>query len=174
MKVPTFAGIKPRAMWTREGPSSTDLNRMTPIQAITIHHDAKYNTGRTASDTKARLESIRRYHRSIPWADIGYHYIIDRQGAVWEGRSLAYQGAHVEFQNEGNIGVMLLGNFEQQQPTRAQVAALQRHVVLLRRQFKVPGNKVMTHREWPSASTLCPGRALQARIDQMRAGRSFG
>ena len=81
--------------------------------------------GLTETEARERLEWIRNGHRGKGWSDIGYHYIIDRSGVVWQGRDITrWQGAHVKNRNENNIGVMCLGNFMLQQPSAAQVAAL--------------------------------------------------
>ena len=55
------------------------------------------------------------------WADIGYHYVIDRQGRIWEGRELSWKGAHAgnKQANENNVGIALIGNFENVEPPAA-------------------------------------------------------
>ena len=44
-------------------------------------------------------------------------------GVLWQGRSIRWQGAHVQHHNEGNIGVLVMGNFDLQSPTAAQLTA---------------------------------------------------
>ncbi len=171
----TFAGIQPRAAWGAGPPRANSINPMAPIRWITIHHDGVSYRGRTMAQARTRLKQIQSYHQNTrDWADIGYHFAIDPQGVVWQGRELRWQGAHVGGANEGNIGVMLLGNFEEQGPTGSQVAGLQRIVVTLQQRFGVPQARVRTHREWPTASTECPGRLLQARVQDLRHQHRFG
>ncbi|MCZ6835741.1 MAG: peptidoglycan recognition family protein [Planctomycetota bacterium] len=149
------------------------MNRMIPIRYITVHHDGMDPFyGDSAAAAKERLELIRRGHRGRGWGDIGYHFIVDRGGRVWEGRSMAYQGAHVKDHNEGNIGIMCMGNFEQQAPTVAQINGLNRQLADLMSRHTVAMRNVRTHQEW--ASTACPGRKLQAHMDSIRRGRSIG
>ena len=75
---------------------------------------------------------IRRGHvNHNGWADIGYHFAVDRAGRVWSCRPLVWQGAHVKDRNEGNIGVLVLGNFEIERPTSAQLNALAIHLKTL-------------------------------------------
>jgi hypothetical protein len=116
----------------------------------------------------ARIERYRVGHRARGWGDIGYHLVIDRGGAVWQGRSVRWQGAHVKDHNEGNIGVLVMGNFEVQQPAPAQLDTLARVVADLRRIYRIPQGRVMTHREWAGAQTLCPGRSLQPAVERIR------
>lgn len=167
---PALAGVLPRSQWASAQPIPTRMNRMTPIHAITVHHDGMSAFGATDErSTISRLESIRRFHRdNRGWGDIGYHYIIDRAGRTWEGRPITYQGAHVSNHNEGNIGVMLLGNFDQQSPSPRQLEALNANLSLLMRTHRLSLSNVTTHREWESARTACPGTALQTHMDAVR------
>jgi hypothetical protein len=166
------AGVLSRTAWAKGRPVPSLMKRMLPVRYITVHHDGMTPFwGDTAAAATERLELIRRGHRNQNWGDIGYHYIVDRGGRIWEGRSLAYQGAHVKDHNEGNIGVMCLGNFDEQAPTQAQIAALNRHLGALMRQYGVSMRQVRTHQEW--ASTACPGRQLQRHMDTVRRGSAI-
>jgi hypothetical protein len=164
------AGLLPRSTWAGGAPIARHMDRMRPIDRITFHHDGMDAFTDTSQHAAAsRLETIRRAHlnRSPPFGDIGYHFIIDPAGRVWQGRPLDWQGAHVARQNEGNLGICLLGNYEVQQPTAAQeraIAAFLRSQMALHR---VPADRVFTHREL--AATKCPGRFLQPRLAAARA-----
>lgn len=158
-----------RNAWTNAQPIPSRMNRQSPIRRVTIHHDGmppvNLNSQRDVAD---RLAQIRHLHvDNQGWGDIGYHYIVDPQGRVWEGRPISWQGAHVANQNPGNIGVMCLGNFEVQAPTRAQIDALDGFVGSLSRRYSVSVSRISTHQEL--APTLCPGRNLQRHMDSTRA-----
>ena len=58
------------------------------------------------------------------FADIGYNYVIDEVGQVYEGRDLGARGAHTGGHNTGTIGIVLLGSFELTRPTTAQMVSL--------------------------------------------------
>lgn len=163
-------GVIPRSEWARGAPVPARMDPMQPIQSITFHHDAIDRfTSTNKRDAAARLERIRLAHRSrpVPFGDIGYHYIIDPAGRVWQGRPLDWQGAHVARQNHGNLGICVLGNYEIQQPNADQEHAIARLLASQMRTYAVPANRVYTHREL--ASTRCPGRFLQPRIADIRA-----
>jgi hypothetical protein len=164
-------GSLPRSAWTVARPNYADMNKQLPVRYITVHHDAQYSSITAQRDVAARLEDIRRYHRTNRgWADIGYHYAIDRAGRVWQTRPVTWQGAHVKDHNEANVGVMCLGNFDQQSASRAQLAALNTTVGWLMGHYNVPVARVMTHQEW--SATACPGRTLQAHmVSARRRGR---
>lgn len=162
-----------RNTWARGAPTVSKMVPMLPPRWITVHHDGMtpfYGTNET--ETKARLEQVRNGHLYRGWGDVGYHFIIDRSGRVWEGRNLKFQGAHVQYCNENNIGVMCLGNFEEQKPSAAQLATLQKTLLALRTYYRIPMARVRTHREWPSAHTACPGINMQVRVVAMRRGDS--
>lgn len=158
----------PRSYWAKAGPIPKRLNTMDRYDRITIHHEGWTRVwfSDTAS-TARRLESIRRSHLNrLRAGDIGYHFVIDRAGRLWQGRALRYQGAHVRGHNPGNIGVMVLGNFNLQHPTAAQTAALHATLLALMGTFKVPAHRVHTHRELNP--TTCPGNSLQHTITAWR------
>ena len=161
---------RPRWMWTRAQPDYGNINHMLPVTALTIHHDGLTDLieATDARSSAQRLERYRLGHRARGWADIGYHLVIDRGGTVWQGRSIRWQGAHVKDHNEGNIGVLVMGNFEIQRPTEAQLRSLDRVVHDLMWVYGIAPDAVCTHREWPGAQTLCPGRNLQVRVDELR------
>lgn len=164
-----------RKTWAKGAPVASRLVPMLPPRWITVHHEGWTPFyGTSDADTRARLDQVRNGHLGRDWGDVGYHFIIDRSGRVWEGRYLKYQGAHVEHCNENNVGVMCLGNFMQQEPTPAQLVSLQKTVTALRTYYRVPASRVRSHREWPSARTDCPGTKLQTHMAALRRGELAG
>lgn len=163
-------GIKPlpRLRWAKASPITSRMNPMNGIERITVHHEGwtpvHFSDVRSTAE---RLETIRAAHlERMTAGDIGYHYIIDRAGRIWQGRDLRYQGAHVKDQNEHNIGVMVMGNFDVQSPTRAQYATLQTLLTYLMHEYNVPRSRVFTHQEL--GTTHCPGTALQKHMVELR------
>jgi N-acetyl-anhydromuramyl-L-alanine amidase AmpD len=145
---------------------------MDPVDRITIHHEGwtAINFDDAASAAE-RLDLIRKSHiQRLGAGDIGYHFVIDRAGRLWQGRECFYQGAHVRSNNEGNIGVMVLGNFDIQTPTDMQISTLSDTLVKLIKQYRVRSNRVYTHRE--INPTDCPGANLQPRTIALRAEAS--
>ena len=169
--VPMASGFSaiPRSAWASTGPNLSTINPMNGVTRITVHHEGFRPFWSADTRTTAiRLEQIRRTHTADRgWADIGYHYIVDRAGNVWEGRDIRYQGAHVKDNNEHNLGIMLLGNFEQQTPTQTQLTTLQSTLRFMMARHRVPVSRVYTHREL--GKTACPGRNLQPRVASLRS-----
>lgn len=161
---------QPRFLWAKGQPIRAQLNPMLPITCVTVHHDGldELFWSTRPTDVAARLEHYRVGHLARGWADIGYHLAIDRSGTLWQGRAIRWQGAHVQNHNEGNIGVLVMGNFDLQQPTFAQLKTLQRVIRELRATYGIKRGRVYTHKEWPDAQTACPGRTLQPRVTDIR------
>ncbi|MBL8964472.1 MAG: N-acetylmuramoyl-L-alanine amidase [Phycisphaeraceae bacterium] len=164
-------GFVPRAAWNRSPPVISRAQPMNGINRLTVHHSAIPNDSlRSQADVAKMLNGIRHEHmnrRGEPFADIGYHYIIDPAGRVWEGRTTALQGAHVAGNNEHNLGVMLLGNFQNQAPTSAALSSLDSFVAVQMRRYNIPVSRVHTHME--IGKSACPGRNLQRYMDQTRS-----
>lgn len=157
-----------RTKWASAGPVMAKVNPMGTVSDITVHHEGwtpvYFSDSRTTAE---RLDQIRKSHlERLNAGDIGYHYIIDRAGRIWQGREVKYQGAHVKAHNEHNIGVMVLGNFDVQAPSDAQVTALRDTLVKLRKRYNVPVARIYTHQEL--GKTDCPGKALQPKIASLR------
>jgi len=166
--------ILSRQLWATEPPDRTRAAVLGDVKWITIHHEGAPVTRGDMSfnETAQLLDRLRSYHvQARGWADIGYHYVIDRAGRVWEARPADLRGAHVRDHNENNLGVMLLGNFELQSPSKAQLETLPRLVRRLRWDHGVPERAVKSHREW--VATACPGKNLQPRFAAMRSEGAF-
>ena len=160
--------ILTRQRWARGKPIADRLNPMGGVKRITVHHEG--GTAVYFADvrrTAQRLELIRKSHlQRMKAGDIGYHYIIDRAGRLWHGRDERFQGAHVSNHNTHNIGVMVLGNFDLQKPTRQQLTMLRSTLQRLRGQYQVAMHNVHTHQEL--MATRCPGNVLQTHMEGLR------
>ena len=161
---------KPRFLWAKGRPIVAQMNPMLPVTCVTVHHDGLDDLfwGTKPAEVSARLEHYRVGHLARGWADIGYHLAIDRGGALWQGRAIRWQGAHVQFRNEGNLGILVMGNFDLQSPTVAQLVTLKRVLRELRATYGIKRGRVYTHKEWPGAQTACPGRTLQPKVGEIR------
>jgi len=161
---------EPRQLWRATPPIVTLLRPLGGVQRVTIHHEGgpRANWDTDARDVATTLRRIQIEHeRRMRAGDIGYHYIVDRAGRVWQGRSHQYQGAHVAGNNEMNLGVMVLGNFELQQPTARQLDTLQTLCHTLLHGYQVPASELLMHREL--AATRCPGKHLAPRVAAIRS-----
>lgn len=164
--IPPF--VIPRTKWTSAQPKRWLADSMTNIRRITVHHDAimPVPTG-SYTDSLRRMQLIRTGHLNRGWADIGYHFAIDRNGRIWQARPLELQGAHVKDNNPGNLGIVVFGNYEKIRPTQSSLEAVNKMVAYAMERFNVPLSQVRTHQEL--RSTACPGRFLQEQMNITRA-----
>lgn len=170
---PVGGGLIPRSTW-RAAPVSRA--RLTPNHTawnrITVHHSAEHSRtlgSGSAGEAAEMIRRIQRYHqRDQGYGDIGYHFLIDPRGRIFEGRSLEWQGAHAGGNdNVGNIGICVLGSYDQEAPSGAALAALKALIDELRRQTGIPARRVVAHKDLKV--TVCPGDHLARWVGRYRS-----
>jgi hypothetical protein len=156
--------LVPRARWRARAAVPSN---MTPTRGgydrITVHHTAEVPGSRfdgSLDDSLRVVNTVQRNHMGNEgWGDIGYHFLIDAAGRIYEGRSLRYQGAHAGGDaNRNNIGICMIGNFQHGSPSQRAMASLEATLAELRREHSIRRDRVHGHREFKS--TECPGPAL--------------
>ncbi len=104
--------------------------------------------------------TIRRWHTGKGWKDIGYAWVIRRNGKVERGRNEDVAGSHVRGYNSRSVGICMVGGVKEDGKTpennftRAQWASLEREVK--RMKAKWPAAKVQGHRDFPKVAKACP------------------
>lgn len=138
------------------------MHGKTPVAEIIIHCAATRPDWMAGEPLRAKVDEIRRWHMSPPnnWRDIGYHYVIDRDGLVARGRAETTVGAHVAGRNTGTIGVCLIGGHGskpdddfQQHFTVAQERALVALIADIRTRADI--RVISGHNQY--SSKACPG-----------------
>jgi N-acetylmuramoyl-L-alanine amidase len=147
-------------------PNARGLRNVVPLYGdprwkfLTIHH--------TATEIgKATIIHSSHQDRGF-WKGLGYHFLIDN-GTLGKGdgqievspRWIKQQpGAHCQAggMNSQGIGIALVGNFNLERPTAAQMEALAYLVKTLRQHYRIPASRVIAHRDVAGAKTDCPGR----------------
>lgn len=162
-----------RECWAPEPPRTALLREGGVYDRITIHHQGgRPCVTRVKNAVVAEIDAIYGGHRRHRYGDIAYHFIVDYAGRVWEGRSLAYKGAHVSSENERNLGIVVLGNYEKQSPSGESVATLATMVSKLCKRFDVPRDSVYGHRD--IGASVCPGRTLYPHVAALRKTGASG
>lgn len=147
------------------------------IKKIVIHHTA---TTKDLEDPKKAIRDIYMWHtKSKGWGDIGYNYIIDQQGNIYEGRygGEMVVGAHAGRGNHGSIGIALLGNYQENEPPEAVTSALTSLIREKARLYNIDTEgaalfrgesypNIMGHRD--IMSTSCPGDKVYALLPVIR------
>ena len=156
--------VHPRSDWGARAPQCSSGSH-SPVK-VTIHHTA---TPLPDSMTpKERLRQIQAYHMyTNGWCDIGYHLLVDWNGAAWQGRNEKVIGAHVANHNTGNVGLSYPGTYTSRSASSAQVTKGAKILKWLHDTYGIALNrdKIWGHRQW--ASTACPGNKLYAQLNGM-------
>lgn len=141
---------------------------MVPVR-ISVHHTEGFQAF-SKDDAAQEMRIIQSFHqKGRGWIDIGYHFVIDGSGRIWEGRPLGVIGAHVKDKNDGNVGISLMGDFHpprNNQPSKAQVDSLVALMRWLTVQYAIPVDRIKGHRD--QEDTSCPGDILYAQLDSIR------
>jgi len=158
-----------RDAWTDTVPCNWLLREGGVYDRITVHHQGgRPSVSRVQNTVVAEIDAVYGGHHRLHYGDIAYHFIVDYAGRVWEGRSLAYEGAHVSHENDRNLGILLLGNFEKQSPSGESIASTVSLVSQLRNRFGIKHHRVYGHRDL--SSSVCPGRYLYPHVAALREG----
>jgi hypothetical protein len=150
------------------------IEPMNGVKLMTFHHSGDQHGGRDVpfvadgfAETVQHLELVRQYHtQGRRWADIAYHFAIDRAGRVFQLRSLNFQGAHVAGRDPHNLGIVVLGNFNVQEPTAAQKSRILTMGKLARTKYGLRIADVFTHQEIGRSD--CPGKRMQGYMVDVR------
>jgi hypothetical protein len=186
--------IVPRSSWgaderIRRGPPSY----ATDVRFAIVHHTAGRN-GYTRAEAAAMVKGIQLFHvQGNGWNDIGYNFLVDRFGTIYEGRFGGVDrnvvGAHALGFNTGSVGIALLGTYENSSPSPAAQDAISRLIAWRLDLAHVDPTSFLTfvsggsdryptgipvllsaisgHRD--TGYTACPGDALYARLGAIAA-----
>lgn len=139
-------------------------------QYIVLHHTAS-SGGNVESIHEAHLR--KKDSNGTPWLGIGYHFVIGNGNGMDDGAveptfrwREQLHGAHagVSEYNQQGIGIVLIGNFEETDPTPAQLQAVEDLVSTLKTAYAITDDRVIGHGD--VKATACPGQNFP--LDQVR------
>ncbi len=167
-------------------PPTSDTAQMN-VNHIVVHHSA--GGGSIGGDNAAVVRSIWDLHVfGNGWDDIGYNWLVDPNGIVYEGRGEGIKGAHFSCMNGNTVGICVLGNYVNTPPTPNSVYGLKELIAweACRADIDVTDSthhiaselclgSIVGHRNsGPSPNacsiTVCPGDSLYAVLPEIRAG----
>jgi hypothetical protein len=189
----------PKIVLRRAWGANEEITRGSPryaraVSFAVVHHTAGSNAY-TRAQSAAIVRGIELYHvRGNGWNDIGYNFLVDKYGQVFEGRAGGIErsviGAHAEGFNTGSTGVAVIGNYSS---TRISPAAQRALVALLAWRLDVAHVDPLSTLTWRSGGnpeyrlgkavklraisghrdtgpTSCPGGALYSRLPEIARG----
>ena len=121
--------VVPRADWEADEKIVRAKPLVAPVLKLAVVHHTAGTNDYTPAQSAAIVRGIEEYHvRGNGWDDIGYNFLVDRFGNVYEGRAGGMErnviGAHAQGFNTGTVGVALIGNYAVATPPKAQQDAL--------------------------------------------------
>ena len=181
-------GIRPRSDWAGTAYQPPAAPTYTGIKATVVHHTAGTNNY-TQAEVPGILRGIASYHMtSQGWNDVGYNFLVDKYGGMWEGRAGSLdaaatkmvQGAHALSYNTNTMGVSVLGTYGTVAPTTASLTALK---TVIGFRFDLAGldardlsginglngtnmSRIVGHRD--VNATDCPGQLLWNQLAALR------
>lgn len=192
--------VVPREKWMGEGDekyTTWKSDYSARLEAMYVHHTAGSNTYSSADGAKI-VRSIYIYHaKTLGWGDIGYQFLVDKFGNIFEGRHDSIEalpiGAQTGGYNSGTIGISSLGNYETAKPTTAQIDAIVSVLSWKAYQYGLDPRgtarlltgsssksslraaqgtwvsvpTILAHRD--TNYTACPGKYLYAKMDEIRS-----
>ena len=189
-----------RAEWGAAPQSCTPDVARTLVGAV-VHHTAGSNDYSTMAEAAQQIRNDQRYHMvSRGWCDLGYNFVVDKWGNIYEGRANSLNapviGVHAGGFNTGTVGISMLGNFSSVGTPAAMIDAVGRIVGLRLAAYNinptdsfvfhtlggqnskfaagtnVPLPRVFAHRD--VAYTACPGNVGYAQMGTVRTiARAF-
>ncbi|MFD9390694.1 N-acetylmuramoyl-L-alanine amidase [Streptomyces sp. NPDC060000] len=183
-----------RAEWGADESLNDDAPEYgTTINAVFIHHTAQTNTY-SCADSPAIVRGLRALHLNQGWKDIGYNFVVDKCGTIFEGRKGGIDrpviGAQAEGFNTNTTGIAVIGTYTAEDAPGAAKASLARLAAWKLGQYKVDPlgkvtltagkangkfalgqsavfNRISGHRD--AYATECPGTALYNQLPTLRA-----
>ncbi len=172
---------------------------LSKIKVGVVHHTASTNSY-TAAQAASQVRAIYAYHATtLGWSDIGYNYLVDKFGTVYEGRyggvDRLVMGAHAGGYNAETFGISALGNYSTLAPPTVMVDSISEVIAwkLANNYIDPLGSSELTSagggtarypagdtRTFPNiighrqtGSTSCPGDALFNKMSTMKTDVSF-
>ena len=141
---------------------------------LTLHHAAGFSAD-NIDEGKEQLRAIQDLHQFVRgWSDIGYHFVVDKAGNIYQGRPETVIGAHVLDNNTGNIGVCVLGCYHPPELycgdwlTDATTNSLVALYAWISGEYNYDPNVLRGHRDYPYNNTSCPGNNVYEKLSWFR------
>ncbi len=169
--------IIPRAGWGADERMMTWKPAYRHPVRVVIHHTVTPNH---EDNPAATVRAIYYFHAiTRQWGDIGYNYLIDWQGNIYEGRAGGEKviGGHARGYNEGSVGIALMGTYTQQDITPAMRSSLIALLAWIASRYGIDpqGHHLAYERSLPNimghrvvANTNCPGDMVEAQLEDIR------
>jgi hypothetical protein len=166
VEVATVASL-PAAVAASDSAGGAALRLRVPhrITHVTLHHTGSAEPLRPQDNPVEKLRGLQTWGaRDRNWWDVPYHFLLDLDGRIYAGRDWQYMGeTNTTYDPAGHFLISVIGNYEQQQPTRAQLEAIGDLMAWAIARFDVPIERIGGHYDY--AETTCPGQYLRPYLE---------
>ncbi|MEQ8818617.1 MAG: N-acetylmuramoyl-L-alanine amidase [Sumerlaeia bacterium] len=130
------------------------------LDKLTLHHSA--TVLREEDDLAQKLRNMQSWGANArQWWDLPYHFIIDVDGTVFEGRDYRFVGdTNTQYDPTGHFLINCYGNYNEQEPSPAQLDAIVNLMAWAAMEYDIDPSEIYGHSDL--AETECPGDALEA------------
>lgn len=180
--VAVIPSIVTRPQWGADESLRRDSPDFAPIRRVIVHHTV---TATQEPDPAARMRAMYAFHvRGNGWSDIGYNFVVDGSGRIYEGRAAGggrhdgedgsgngVIGAHAGGHNTGSVGIAILGTYTDDGVTPSEAAldavtAIAAWKLGPRNIDPIASGVLIGHRD--VVATGCPGNGCHRRLPELR------
>ncbi len=166
LEVATLVSLSP-ALANSVVAGGADMRLRIPhrITHVTLHHTGSAEPLRPEDSPVARLRGLQSWGAAERnWWDVPYHFLLDLEGGIYEGRDWRFMGeTNTTYHPGGHFLISVIGNYERQEPTAAQLASIADLMAWALKKFDLPLDRIGGHYHY--ADTGCPGKHLRRYLE---------
>jgi len=166
LEVATVASL-PAHVASSEIAGGADMRLRIPhaITHVTLHHTGDSRPLLPGEDPVRRLRGLQSWGAAERnWWDVPYHFLLDLDGRIFEGRDYHFMGeTNTTYDPGGHFLISIIGNYERQEPTQAQLNAIADLMAWAIDRFDLPLDRIGGHYNY--ATTGCPGQHLRKYLE---------
>jgi hypothetical protein len=156
--------IVSRRAWGSKPQAIPESRRQVP-KYVTLHHSGELWEGKKTPEDFVRNMQAWGW-KDKGWPDLPYHFLIAPDGRIFEGRPVRYEPeSNTRYPLAGNIGVEMMGDFERQRPSPAQLESAARLTAWLVKAYGLDPRDIRGHKDAAPGQTVCPGRDFSRYLD---------
>ena len=167
LRINTKHKIVSHDKWRTKRPKTNKLVCDWNYTDIVLHH-----SGNIGEKDPKEIENLHMVKKG--YDDVGYHYMVHPKGKIYEGRRIYHKGSHVMKANTGKIGILLMGDYDEQwwdfddTLNKSHIAVVNTLITTLKSLFPTI-RRLGGHKEFlPNKGYTCPGNLIMDKVAGLR------